>query len=321
MLTRPRWQTSLSALWLAALLAGCGGGGGGTTTTVPPTTTGTPPSTLAQEPGAPAVSGNAALDGYNWINFRRAQLGVSTLTRNSTLDMIAQNHTDYQRINNTVSHDETPGLPGYTGTQLLDRFSAAGYVLVRPYAYGEVISATNNTSGFVLAEELVTAIYHRFVMFEPVFKEMGTGAATASGSYTYFTCDLAANNGYGPGLGSGKVVVYPVNGQTRVQTNFLSDNEKPDPIPDQGVNEVGYPISVHGDVGATLTVQSFTVRPHGGAPLNVRLLSRATDAETPLSAAAIVPLAVLQAATTYDVQFSGTADGVPVARNWSFTTR
>lgn len=319
MRSHPRWHLPLAALSLALALAGCGGGGGGNSgASVNPN----PPAAsynLATEPGAPAFSGDAALDGFNWINYRRAQLGVAVLSRNSMLATAAQGHADYQRINNTVTHIQTPGLPGFTGATLADRLANVGYVLVAPYAYGEIISATASNSGFVLAEELVTAIYHRFVMFEPVFKEMGTGAALASGNYSYFTCDMGANNGYGPGLGGGRAAGYPVNGQTQVPTSFLSNNETPDPVPDQ--NEVGYPISMHADITANMTVQSFTVRPHGGTPLTTRLLSHATDTETPTSAAAIVPLAVLQSATTYDVAFSGAVDGVPLSRSWSFTTR
>jgi uncharacterized protein YkwD len=318
MQSRPRWHLPLAALSLVLTLAACGGGGGGgggSASVGPPASS----SNLPAEPGAPAYSGNAALDGFNWINFRRAQLGVPVLAHNSMLELAAQGHADYQRINNSVTHLQTPGLPGFTGATLADRLANAGYVLVRPYAYGEIISATASSSGFVLAEELVTAIYHRFVMFEPVFKEMGTGAALTTGNYSYFTCDMAASNGYGSGLGGGRAANYPVNGQTLVPTSFLSDNETPDPVP--GQNEVGYPISMHADITATMTVQSFTVRAHGGAPLVTRLLSHATDAETPTSAAAIVPLAVLQAGTSYDVTFSGAVDGVPVSRSWSFTTR
>ena len=87
-------------------------------------------------------------------------------------------------------------------------------------------------------------------------------------------------------------------------------------------NEVGYPISVHADITAQLRVTSFTVRQRGAtSDLTVRLLSRATDTETPTSAAAIIPLTTLRAGTTYDVSFSGTVDSVAVSRNWSFTTK
>ncbi|HWW70958.1 MAG TPA: CAP domain-containing protein, partial [Duganella sp.] len=247
---------------IAALLAGCGGGGGGSSTA---TTSTVQPSTLPQEPGAPGLTGNTALDGYNWINYRRAQLGLSVLARNGQVDAAALGHSNYLRLNNTVSHEQTAGAPGFTGVTLTDRLAAAGYGLTGGHAIGEVISATSNTSGFYQAEELITAIYHRFVMFEPIFKEAGTGATTATGGYTYFTADLTARNGFGAGIGAGRLVNYPANSQTNVPTNFFSNTESPDPVPDQ--DEVGYPISVHADTGrgdGGVVVRSFTVAPRGG---------------------------------------------------------
>jgi uncharacterized protein YkwD len=312
-----KWRLPLAALLSTLLLAACGGGGGSDTTAVTgPTTTSSAP---MQEPGAPALTGNNALDGYNWINYRRAQLGLSVLVRNSKIDAAAQGHSDYQRTNNTITHEQTPGQPGFTGVTLTDRLTTANYALIRPYALGEVISATSNSTGFYQAEELIAAIYHRFVIFEPIFKEIGAGAATTSNGYTYFTADFTVVNGYS-GLGAGQFVVYPVNNQVNVPTIFFSDSESPDPVP--GQNEVGYPISVHADNGGSgVTVQNFSVAPRGGSALAVRLLSNATDGDTGRSGAAIVPLAPLRNATIYDVSFSGTVSGMAVTRNWSFTTK
>jgi len=261
-----------------------------------------------------------ALDGRECLNFRRAQIGMSTLTQSAVIDIAAQGHSDYQRINNTISHEQTPGREGFTGATLADRLAAAGYVFntSAARAYGEVISAASNSSGQYMAEELITAIYHRFVIFEPVFKEIGTGAATSSTGRSYFTANFTANNGYGTGLPRGQVAVWPFDAQTGVPRNFFSDTESPDPVPDR--NEVGYPISVHANISAPVVVQTFTVRPRGGADLPVRLLSKANDTHTGKSSAAIVPLSPLVAGTTYDVTFAGTVDGSAVSRSWSFTT-
>ena len=246
---------------------------------------------------------------------------MPALARNAVIDTAAQGHSDYQRINNVVTHDQTSGKTGYTGARLQDRLQNAGYVFGSPNAIGEVISATSNGSGFYMAEELITAIYHRFVIFEPVFKEIGAGAATTSANYSYFTADFVANNGYGTGIAAGTIVTWPFNGQTQVPNNFNSDYEEPDPVPDRSV--VGYPVSVHTNFDRTLTVQSFTMRAHGtSSDLETRLLALGKDSNTTTkSAAAIVPLAQLASATTYDVSFSGAIDGVPVSRSWSFTTK
>lgn len=306
------WRFLLPAL-LCALLAACGGGGGDTSNSGPVIT---PPT---QEPGAPTLTGNTATDGYHWINYRRAQVGLSTLARNGRIDVAAQGHSDYQRLNRTITHEQTEGLPGFTGVTLKSRLLAAGYPLGSSYSAGEVISATTSGSGFYQAEELITAIYHRFVIFEPVFTEIGTGAASITGSYTYFTADFAALGSLS-GLGTGRLAIYPFANQSGVALNFFSDSEAPDPVPDR--NEVGYPVSVHADYGSTVLVRSFTITPRGGTALATRLLSYASGtSNNSSSAAAIVPLAPLRSATTYDVSFSGTVGGVDVTRSWSFSTK
>lgn len=272
---------------------------------------------------APALTSNIATDGFNWINYRRAQLGMAALARNGNINTAAQGHSDYQRINNVVTHDQTSGKQGFTGVTLQDRLAAANYTVNanNANAIGEVISATNNSSGFYMAEELITAIYHRFVIFEPVFKEIGTGAASRSDGYNYFTADFAANNGYGAGLAAGTIVAWPFNGQTQVPVNFFSDNEEPDPVPN--ANEVGYPISVHVNLSRRLEVQTFAVRARGAAsdlPVRRLVYPDGNNIAT-RSVAAIIPLAKLAAATTYDVTFIGTVDGTAASRTWSFTTK
>jgi uncharacterized protein YkwD len=323
--TPNRWTTAIAALAAACALVACGGGGGtaeptaaaSTPILLPSTATPTP----VTDPGAPASVGNVAIDGRNWINFRRSQIGMPLLTQNTVIDSASQAHSDYQRLNDTITHAEIAGKPGFSGVDLLARLTTAGYAFARnSYAYGEVISATSSNSGFYMAEELITAIYHRFVIFEPVFKEIGAGSGTTAKNYTYFTADFTANNGYGPGIGRGALVTWPYNGQTQVTPNFFSDYEEPDPVPEK--NEVGYPVSVHADITAVLTVKTFTIRPHGGNDLVTKqILHYSDEAETVPVAAAIVPLEPLRAATTYDVSFTGSVSGTTVEKTWSFTTK
>jgi uncharacterized protein YkwD len=315
-----RLPSGIAAGFLSVLLAACGGGGGGSNNANTDTAqSGIDQKTLEQEPNAPQLASNTATDGFNWFNYRRQQLGLPVLTRNSVVDAAAQGHSDYQRINDVITHEQTPGNSGFTGATVADRLQAAGYNFQSPYAYGEVISATGSTSGFAAAESLITAIYHRFVIFEPRFKDGGAGSATVPNGYTYFTTNFAANNGLGQGLGAGRFVIYPAADQQRIPRVFFSDQEVPDPFPEQ--NEVGYPVSIHADIERTVTVQSFTLSEPGGAQVPVRLLTHANDSETPPSAAAIIPNNTLAAATTYEAQFVGAIDGVQVNRTWTFTTQ
>jgi uncharacterized protein YkwD len=314
-------KNAIAACIAVLALAACGGSSDSDSANGAPVSTGGASTGFSgQDASAPIFTNNAATDGFNWINYRRTQAGVGALARNNLLDRSSQAHSDYQRLNNLVTHDEESNRAGFTGVTVEDRVQAAGYKLVRNYASGEIIAATTNNSGFYMAEELVTAVYHRFVMFEPLFKDMGTGAATGSDSYVYFTTNLGATGGYSPGLPSHTIVSWPFDGQTGVQPNFLSNFEEPDPVPD--INEVGYPVSVHANLTETITVQSFTVRPRGGSNLTTRLLLKGQDPNTVMtSVAAIVPLAPLAAATTYDVSFSGTVGGAAVSKTWSFSTK
>jgi uncharacterized protein YkwD len=314
-----RWRLIVVACSTALAFSACGGGGGGGGSSTP--TGSTPPSTFVPtEPNAPAMTNSIVVDGRNWINFRRAQAGMPTVSDNAQIDVAAQGHSEYQRANNDVTHTQDPTKTGFTGATERDRLNNAGYTIPTDgYAFGEVISAANSNSGFFLTEELITAIYHRFVILQPMFKEIGTGSASAASGYTYFTADFAARNGWGPGIAAGTVITWPFNGQTQVPRNFFSDSEEPDPVPE--ANEVGYPISVEGNLDQVLTVQAFTVRPRGGSNLNVKLLNPGMNTETPLYVAAIIPLSPLASATTYDVSFVGSANGVPISRTWSFTTK
>lgn len=311
-----RWKYWITALLSAALLSACGGGDNGDKTSL---NTSTQAGQLTQEPGAPVLSNNIATDGFNWINYRRSQVGLTPLVRNSLIDNAALGHSNYLNSNSVVVHNQIKGKPGFTGATLYDRLTASGYGVTS--VWGEVIAGVASNSGFYMAENLITAVYHRFLIFEPIFKEGGAGAAVNNSGYAYFTTDLAGNSSYGPGLPTGQIVSYPFSGQTKVATSFSSNEEEPDPVPNQDV--VGYPISVHANFDATLSVTAFTVRQRGaGADLTVRLLSKETDAvNTSRSVAAIIPLAPLLAATTYDVSFIGKVNGADVTRSWSFTTR
>jgi uncharacterized protein YkwD len=273
----------------------------------------------AQESGAPRASGDIATDGLAWIAYRRQQAGLPAPVRDSVIDRAASGHSQYQQINNRVTHDQSPAEPGFTGATASDRLRGAGYALdALAQADGEVIAATAGADGFAAADGLLGAIYHRYIMLQPRFDRYGAGSARRDGGYHWLTVNFVATND-APRPANAQLVLWPVPEQAGVRTNFFSDQETPDPVP--GIDEVGYPVSVHADLDATLRVERFTLAERGGDPLPVRLLAPGADEATPDSAAAIVPLVRLRAGAVHDVVFSGTLDGVPVVRRWSFSTR
>lgn len=294
------------ALAVAFLLGACGGDN-------------SPPSVAISVPGAPVVNSDPDTDALSWMNFRRQQVGLAPVTRNSKIDIATQGHSDYQKANNIITHDQIVGKSGFTGESLRDRLVAAGYdIPVDSFAFGEVISSTGHNVGENAAEDLIGAIYHRFVIFEPMYKEAGAGSATVNNGATYITVNFAAV-GLDSGLATGALATYPASDQTLVPKSVFTNNEDPDPV--ASVNEAGYPISVHCNLDNTLVVTSFTVKPRGGTDLSVQLLTNSVDPYTPSSAAAIIPLQPLTAATTYDAHFVGRVGIVEHDRTWSFTTR
>ncbi|NMM35936.1 MAG: CAP domain-containing protein [Glaciimonas sp.] len=327
----PRLPILAPTILLSLALAACGGSDS-SKQAAPLSDAAAGSQQLSQESGAPLITGNMATDGLAWFNFRRQQIGLPKLTPNSLINTAAQGHSEYQKINNIITHDQTPRNPGFTGINLEDRLSRAGYNLVPSYAIGEVIAQTGYTNGFTAAEALITAIYHRFVIFEPIYKDAGAGYATAASGYTYFTTDFAATNGLGGGLGARKFIAYPFPGQTNVPPNFFSDSEEPDPVPNR--NEVGYPISLHADINQLISNVNFNVRRRGaGTPLATQLLASQSDPQTPTSGVAIIPLEPLNSGATYDVAFSGSICTISppntacisavtaISQSWSFTTK
>jgi uncharacterized protein YkwD len=298
-------------LWMIAVLSGCGGESGHDN--LPGAA-----QLRAQETAAPLATGDVATDGLVWFNFRRQQAGLLPLARDPQLDQAARAHAEYQLLNQRVAHEEQPGRPGFTGFDAPQRLQVAGFPLhAESLADGEVIAATSKPDGFAAADGLITAIYHRYLIFEPQFTTAGSGAATRPGAYSWLTVNMIAPR-HSSGLGKGQLVLWPVPGQHNVRKNFYSDQETPDPVPHH--DEVGYPISVHANFTSVLKVERFTLRARDGPLLAVRQLDSATDSDTPPSAAAIVPLLPLRALTDYDVEFAGTVDGQPVNRQWSFRT-
>jgi hypothetical protein len=248
-----------SRLFATALaLAACGGGGDGSSATTvqyrqygwldsgSSTTTGF--AGAGYGPPAPTLTGNIAIDGFNWLNYRRAQVGMSALARNNLLD---RGPGPLRLPAHQQHHDPRPD-PGQARASPAPRLepacmTAAGYTLFNATRalWRSHLRHHQRLGLQYMAEELITAIYHRFVIFEPVFKEIGTGAATGSAGYNYFTANFAANNGYSAGLASGALAVWPFNGQTDVPYHFFSDQRTGSGAQP---NEVGYPISVHANL-------------------------------------------------------------------------
>ncbi len=257
------------------------------------------------------------------VDLRRSQIGLPALALNAQLETAARGHANYLAVNNLSGHFQNQAQypSGFTGNSPSDRIKNAGYVA---WATGEVI-ARGPFHGEDAVDSLIQAIYHRTAIFGTAFDEQGAGISQGSQGITVI--NFGTQKYPQPSAPAGWVGVYPYDGQTGIAVDFYSQEESPSPIPTSlNLNRVGYPVSLHIDDARTLSVSSFTLAPvdAGGNTLQLLptlLLTKAGgDVHMPASAAAIVPLGVLAYGTTYEANFSGSADGVPLTKTWRFTT-
>lgn len=351
-----RLKFEAATLVTAVLLAACGGGGGSsdgaggtatnnasgggnsvtqpaskpaTSSTVPPSTS--PPNALANgaallAPAAhatafPAASGNASADGVAWLNAMRQNVGLAALPGDAGLVTASLDHATYLVDNDAYGHTETSGLPGFTGADPQTRIEAVGTYSMM----GEVVVAGQPAAfddSLSPVETLFDAPFHRIVMLDD-FTSMGV-AYMANASWEAFNIDFGTDSA--DTLPPTALVAYPYAGEQGVPTNWLA-NEDPNPFasaPQYELTTVGYPVTIQGGFGTTLSAMSFTITATDGT--NVPCLAQ-TPQTTPgeLSNAALcVPYAPLAGNTTYTVHVTGvlTASGqaYPVHVLWTFTT-
>ena len=128
------------------------------------------------------ILADARSAGLCYANYRREQVGLAPLTARDALNTVAQNHTGYMLANNTLTHDEQSGKPGYTGAAPNDRIQAA----YSSNATAEVVAGANRwtsqagaslsmTPKDQLVVDLVDAPFHRAAL-------LGSYGSAGSGS-------------------------------------------------------------------------------------------------------------------------------------------
>lgn len=241
------------------------------------------------------------------VNYHRQLAGLPLVSLNQNLSQAAQAHADYLNLNNYAGHDEIPNYQGYTGSTPAERASSAGYNWA---SVGEVISFGYNAQEGV--DALIMAIYHRFIILNPDFVEMGVGDASHP---TYGRVQVILfgrqKTTQAP---QGIIGVYPGDGQKGVLTFFNSDLESPDPV--AGKSLVGYPISIHFSKDFTISNPSFSVYKDSVELSITTVNSSATNPK----AFSVIPLDKLEPNTTYQAEFSAIINDQIYNKVWLFDT-
>jgi hypothetical protein len=189
---------------------------------------------------------NETLTFINQINHDRLNVGVTAFKTNYLLGISALNHAKYVVLHQTLTHSEIEGEEGFTG---MDATARAKYVGYSTRYVSEVINYRTNDVAY---ESLMTAIYHRFGLLNPIYDEINvqyqsqtnrTKDATVGNMATYaysqpnYSWSGVQEELY---LKTATHIYYPYDTQTQVPVVFYEEN--PDPLPNYGVS--GYPISM-----------------------------------------------------------------------------
>jgi hypothetical protein len=271
------------------------------------------------------------LAAFNRLNEIRLSAGLGMLAQNTEMDQAAQAHAAWMVTNNSFTHDETAGTPGFTGENWARRDEAFGYV---PVEGGEVMF--EGTSAAEGVNGLVNMVYHRALMlaFEPVDVGVGwTGLGAADFSEPLVVDITRPGTDAVRGLGQSAqpsidgACVWPIDGALGVP--LALGNEIPNPVPTQDVLTLGTPVSITVDESEAISAAQFTLTNGAtGAVVPTQLLTNKNDPNflAPESFIAAIPLAPLSPNTTYRVAFSGNTVKFPTGasatlnRTWSFTT-
>lgn len=188
------------------------------------------------------------LEGLNFLNEVRARAGVPPVQLNAAITKAAIAHAEFYNANRSdlpglSAHSEISGRPGYTGKSAFERMMSAGWVSgYSGYSYGEVMHFGQPSSKSAIQGWLDTA-YHRAIILDPVFTEIGIGLAQGT----------AVLDTGGPGMSQqihAGITVYPYDQQTNVPVGFYG-GEIPDPLSQFAVKHTGYIISANTDKNMT----------------------------------------------------------------------
>ena len=327
------------SLILSLSLVACGGGGGDSPTVTP----------------ASYLPGQAELGAWNVLQEARTQCKFGALTRNAQLDAAALSHAKYL-VNlsiatgeSTLSHLETPGIPGFTGIYPWDRAQSQGYNYA---ALAEILEATvweyTYAPTFPSMEErgansmrnLLNTVYHLSgAMYEG--SEVGLGAYLATSKINATTWreeySFGSLNGYRYDnqrvtLGTGNVATYPCQDSRNIPTSFEPANESPNPfIGSQYASAiVGPPIYLKADAPQVLTVNPTSSRiTRNGLAVPFVVLTHANDPNIDVldgkayiapNEVFVIPTAALSPNTSYQVTLNGTVNSVAFNRSFTMTT-
>ncbi len=304
----------------------------------------------APEPDdVPIAEGDAAADSdvgpdpvqiaLGHVNAAREAAGAPPVTVDDRIVQAAQSHAEFVARHMELFdptemsvHDEDPDWSGFTGVKFSDRLKHFGY----PFSNGwEIIAFYDDPRLAVIA--WLETLYHRVPIVHPNSLQLGYGAARV-GSARVDVMDFAA----GYENGAEQPTVWPPDGRLDVKPSW-SGAEDPQPyLPPQGepgtegYEKDGYPsgpvLTIEFPFVHDFTASSFELTDADGVVVPTQWLGPVppespapfhgwTDDVHLLFTHALIPFDPLPAGAAFTAYFTGTFDGAPFDKAWTFTTR
>lgn len=261
-------------------------------------------SAIAASP-TPAFIAETA-DWLTSVNYYRAMAGVGPVVEDPAMSAGAASHSCYM-LYNGISHDEVPGLTGYTTAG--DTAGNNGNVAV---------SSVMNTSARSHIELWMSGPFHAIGVLRPNLQSTGFGKCDLPGTPTWHSgATLDVIRGLGSAPRPADPIVFPGNGTTTNLDRFVV--ESPSPLTFCGWSgPAGLPIIAMMPERTSAIPTASLDGPNG--PIEVCVLSAGNTSGVAQqildgdNAVVIVPRTVL-AQGSYSVSANTTARSV----NWTFT--
>jgi hypothetical protein len=264
--------------------------------------------------------------------------------QSTTLDKAADDHSNYQVINNdqNAGPAEVSTRTGFTGATVSARVAAAGFVgTASETSIGLQVNAVDGVRA------ALSTPYQRLTLLGHGVPDVGLGFVEPGSTRPAGTPSLVVDSFFGTlvattGVRSSAlpqamlttaagISVYPVDGAVNVPV--LMYRETPNPVQaelgDWGNPRFpGYIVSLQVPSDKTLAVTTFTltrIASTGNTPVLAKLLDANDSTYLRPNAinnwAMLVPLTPLEIGAVYEASLNGTASGVAFTKTWRFTTR
>ncbi len=234
------------------------------------------------------------------LNRHRKAAGVGIVTTDAELSRGCAAHARY------LARHLDPAKADASNVYVEDP-AKAGYTIDGERAAHVAIIATFEPT--VALERWMGRLLSRAPLLNPEIQTIGIGADKNAAGAWFCVVDMQRGRGE-------TIVAYPAPKQTEVPTAFSGGPEVPENLP------AGFPISVTFPATRNVSASQLELRDPQGKVVDGYLLTpeKPLNPEQKINAMALIPKALLQGSTHYEVKASAQIDGKPWSLAWSFTT-